>query len=122
MSYVYLVLAIMCELCGTSLLKAAQGFSKPLFGVLSLVVFCLSLVFLSLSLRTLPLSMTYAIWSGLGTVATVMISILVWKEKVTVGSVVGISFIIIGVVILNLFAPVHADSDQQPVQENQENV
>jgi len=66
--------------------------------------------------------MTYAIWSGLGTVATVMISILVWKEKVTVGSVVGISFIIIGVVILNLFAPVHADSDQQPVQENQENV
>lgn len=70
-----------------------------------MTAFILSLFFLSLSLKTVPLNIAYAIWSGLGTVATVIISILIWKEKVSGASVIGISLIIIGVVILNLFAP-----------------
>ncbi|MFO1446203.1 multidrug efflux SMR transporter [Bacillus sp. Bva_UNVM-123] len=120
MAYVYLALAIIFELIGTSLLKASEGFSKlvPTLGVV--IVFTLSFFSLSLSLKTIPLNVAYALWSGLGTVATVIISILIWKEKINAGSIIGIGLIIIGVAVLNLFGPGHSDSAQVdiPVQEN----
>ena len=110
MSYLYLALAIICELIGTSLLKASEGFSKlvPTFGLL--ICFCFSFFFLSQSLRAIPLNLAYAIWSGLGTVATVLISVLIWKEKINFASVIGISLIITGVVVLHLFAPGHENA------------
>ena len=52
--------------------------------------------------------MAYAIWSGLGTIATALISVLIWKEKITVGSVIGILLILAGVVVLNFFGPGHS--------------
>lgn len=112
MSYLFLGLAIVSELIGTSLLKASEGFSK-LFPTLGLLVsFTLAFFFLSLSLKTIPLNLAYAIWSGLGTVATVIISILIWKEKVNVASLSGIALIIIGVIILNLYGPGHVEADK----------
>ena len=112
MSYLFLGLAIVSELIGTSLLKASEGFSK-LFPTLGLLIcFTLAFFFLSLSLKTIPLNLAYAIWSGLGTVATVIISILIWKEKVNVASLSGIALIIIGVVILNLYGPGHVEADK----------
>jgi small multidrug resistance pump len=110
MAYVYLLFSIIGELIGTSMLKASEGFTKlfPALGVIASFVF--SFFFLSLSLKTIPLNMAYAIWSGLGTIATVLISVLIWKEKITVGSVVGILFIITGVVVLNLYGPGHSHS------------
>lgn len=120
MAYVYLALAIIFELIGTSLLKASEGFSKlvPTLGVV--IVFTLSFFSLSLSLKTIPLNVAYALWSGLGTVATVIISILIWKEKINAGSIIGIGLIIIGVAVLNLFGPGDSNSTQAdlPVQEN----
>ncbi|MDQ0246152.1 small multidrug resistance pump [Bacillus fengqiuensis] len=108
MGYIYLLFSIIGELIGTSMVKASEGFTKlfPVLGVVS--SFAFSFFFLSLSLKTLPLNMAYAIWSGLGTVATVLISVLIWKEKITVGSVIGILLIIAGVVVLNLFGPGHS--------------
>lgn len=107
MAYLFLLLSIIGELFGTSMLKASEGFSKlfPALGVIGGFVF--SFFFLSLSLKTIPLNMAYAMWSGIGTVATVIISVLIWKEKVNLGSVIGIMLIIIGVVVLNLFGPGH---------------
>jgi small multidrug resistance pump len=120
MGYLFLLFAITFELVGTSLLKASEGFSKifPTFGLI--ISFVCSLLFLSLSLKTIPLNIGYAIWSGVGTIATVVISILIWKEKVNVASVIGIAFIIIGVIVLNLFGPGHSDSakTEYPVNEN----
>ncbi len=115
MAYLYLALAIIFELIGTSLLKASEGFSKlvPTIGVL--IVFSLSFFFLSVSLKTIPLNIAYAIWSGLGTVATVIISILIWKEKINTASVIGIAFIIVGVIVLNLFGPGHVEKTQADV-------
>ncbi|MDO7786598.1 multidrug efflux SMR transporter [Desulforamulus aquiferis] len=110
MAYLYLMLAIVSELIGTSLLKASEGFSK-LFPTLGLLVsFTVAFFFLSLSLKTIPLNMAYAIWSGLGTVATVIISILIWKEKVNFASITGITLIIVGVIVLNLYGPGHGES------------
>lgn len=105
MAYLYLTLAISFELIGTSLLKASAGFSRLLPTLGLLVSFTLSFFCLSLSLKTIPLNIAYAIWSGVGTVATVIISILIWKERVNVASLTGIALIIVGVIVLNLYAP-----------------
>lgn len=107
MAYLYLALAIVFELIGTSLLKASEGFSKIALTIGVIIVFTLSFFFLSVSLKTIPLNIAYAIWSGLGTVATVIISILIWKEKINAASVIGIALIIVGVIVLNLFGPGH---------------
>lgn len=113
MAYLFLLLAIIFELIGTSLLKASEGFSKlsPTVGVL--IAFFFSFYFLSIALRSIPLNAAYAIWSGLGIVATTGISVLIWKEKINLASVTGIILILVGVVILNLFGPGHGESTQK---------
>jgi small multidrug resistance pump len=105
LGYYYLAFAIVAELIGTSLIKASAGFSKllPTIGVLA--SFFIAFYFLSLSLKTIPLNIAYALWSGLGTVATVIISVLLWKEKVTPGSIIGIALIVLGVAVLQFFGP-----------------
>lgn len=107
MSYLYLALAIIGELIGTSLLKASEGFSKlyPTIGVI--IAFIGAFFFLSIAM--IPLNTAYALWSGVGMVATTIISVLIWNEKINVASVVGIALILIGVVILNLFGPGHGE-------------
>lgn len=113
MSYLYLVLAIVGELIGSSLLKASEGFSKlfPTIGVIIAFVGCF--FFFSLSLKTIPLNTAYAIWSGLGIVFTTIISVLIWKEKINMASITGIILILVGVVILNLFGPGHGESGHE---------
>lgn len=113
MSYLYLLLAIVGELIGSSLLKASEGFSKlyPTIGVIIAFVCCF--FFLSISLKTIPLNTAYAIWSGLGIVLTTMISVLIWKEKINGASITGIILILAGVVILNIFGPGHEESGHE---------
>ena len=107
MSYVYLTLAIVSEIAATSLLKLSQGFSKMLFGILALVLYGLFFFCLSLSLKGLQLNLAYAIWSGIGLVGTTVLSILFFREKVTLTSLLGIALVIVGLVILNLSQKIH---------------
>ncbi|QHA38668.1 EamA family transporter (plasmid) [Rossellomorea marisflavi] len=123
MSYLYLALAIIGELIGSSLLKASEGFSKlfPTIGVLVSFVICF--FFLAISLKTIPLTTAYALWSGLGIVFTTIISVLIWKEKINMASIAGIVLILAGVVILNLFGPGHGESSHkasEPITINEE--
>ncbi|AVS31666.1 TPA_asm: EamA family transporter [Listeria monocytogenes] len=113
MSYLYLALAIVGEIIGSSLLKASEGFSKlfPTIGVI--IAFVVSFFFLSLSLKTIPLNTAYSLWSGLGLVLTTIISVLIWKEKLNMASIAGITLILAGVVILNLFGPGHGEPDHK---------
>ncbi|MFC4386198.1 quaternary ammonium compound efflux SMR transporter QacH [Gracilibacillus marinus] len=113
MSYLYLALAIIGEIIGSSLLKASEGFSKlyPTIGVIIAFIGCF--FFLSLSLRTIPLNTAYALWAGLGLVLTTIISVLIWKEKINMASIAGIALILAGVVILNLFGPGHGEANQE---------
>ncbi|MFF2907878.1 DMT family transporter [Paenibacillus sp. NPDC057934] len=117
MGYLYLALSILFELFGTSMLKASQGFSKPLPVIGVVVGFVVAFFFLSLTLKTIPLNAAYAIWSGVGSVATVIISVLIWKEKISTGSLVGIALIVLGVVVLNLFGPGHGDTSSSAQTE-----
>jgi small multidrug resistance pump len=119
-SYIYLILAIVSELFGTSMLKASEGFTKLLPGIGVIVGFGFAFFFLSMSLKTIPLSIAYAIWSGIGTAATVMIGILVWKEKINLPTIIGVLLIIIGVVILNISGSHESTGElQNPVVETE---
>lgn len=80
MHYLYLLLAIVGELIGSSLLKASEGFSKLYPSVGVIVAFTFSFFFLSLSLKTIPLNTAYALWSGLGIIATTMVLVMVMRR------------------------------------------
>ncbi|ALA44623.1 multidrug efflux SMR transporter [Paenibacillus jamilae] len=110
MAYLFLAISIVGELIGTSMLKASEGFTRLYPTLFTIVAFVISFFFISLSLKTLPLNMTYAIWSGVGAVATTLISVLIWKEKINTGSIAGIALIVIGVVVLNLFGAGHGEA------------
>ena len=101
MPWFYLSLAIFNEVFGSSMLKVSSGFSKlwPSLGVA--VGFGLSFYFLSLALKAIPLGTAYAIWAGVGLVLTALVSIVFFGQKVDVPGLVGMAFILAGVVIIN---------------------
>jgi small multidrug resistance pump len=102
-AYVLLMIAIGSEVCGTSLLKAADGFTRLWPTVGCIAGYAVAVLLLSLSVqRGMNVSIAYAIWSGLGTTAIVAISFLFLHERVTVVQIGGIALVIAGVIVLNL--------------------
>ena len=98
----FLFIAILSEVVGTSSLKASEGFTKVLPSIGVVIGFASAFYFLSLALKHIPLGTAYAIWSGLGTELTVIVGVIVWKEKVGLYTIIGILLIICGVVLLQL--------------------
>lgn len=101
--FIYLVLAIACEVVATSSLKASAGFSRLLPSVIVVAGYAAAFYLLSISLKTISVSVAYALWSGLGTAGVVIIGAVIFHEKLTVAQVAGIALIIAGVVVLNSF-------------------
>ena len=97
----WLALAICSEIIATVSLKLSDGFTKPVPSVVVVLGYALSFYALSISLRTIPLGVVYAIWSGVGTAAIVVIGLFLFRETLDVVKVVGIGLIITGVVMLN---------------------
>ncbi|MCA8866119.1 MULTISPECIES: DMT family transporter [unclassified Halomonas] len=104
MTFVYLVLAIVAEVIATSALKASLGFTRPLPSVVVVVGYGVAFYLLSLVLRTLPVGVAYAIWAGLGIVLVTLVGIVAFGEKPDLPAVVGISLIVAGVVMLQVFS------------------
>ncbi len=99
-----LMLAIAGEVIGTAGLKASEGFVRIGPSVVAVLGYCAAFYFLSLSLKQLPLGIAYAIWSGLGTVGSVLIGVLVWREALGPAHLAGIALILAGVIVLNVLA------------------
>jgi small multidrug resistance pump len=97
----WLVLAIASEIVATVSLKLSDGFTKPLPVVAVVAGYGLSFYALSITLRTIPLGVVYAIWSGVGTAAVVLIGLFLFRETLDAVKVAGIGLIIAGVVLLN---------------------
>lgn len=99
--YLFLSVSIISELVGTSLLKMSEGMTAllPTLGVA--IGYGLAFYFLSLSLKTIPLSLAYGIWSGVGTALTALIGVVFWGEVLTTLMLIGMVLIIGGVVLLN---------------------
>ncbi len=104
MAWLYLSIAILAEVAGTVALKYTQGFTKPL--PLLVVIFGYGLAFFLLAkvVQTLPLAITYAIWSGAGIALVGVIGWLALGQKLDVAALVGIGLIILGVVVINVFS------------------
>lgn len=107
MGYLFLILAVIAELIGTNLLKSTDGFTKLMPTIATLISYGLAFYFLSLVVRTLPVNIAYAIWSGLGIVLITLVSVLVFKQSINLPTIFGTLLITIGVVVVNIFGTGH---------------
>ncbi|KEK25220.1 DMT family transporter [Bacillus gaemokensis] len=101
-AFLFLAIAIVSEVFGTSMLKVSNGFTKVLPSIGVVLGFASAFFFLSKSLQQIQLSTAYAIWSGVGTALTALIGVLVWKDAFTWQTAVGLVLIIGGVAVLNM--------------------
>ncbi|GEM63095.1 quaternary ammonium compound efflux SMR transporter QacH [Sphingobacterium faecium NBRC 15299] len=104
MKYLFLGLSIVFELTGSSFLKASNGFTKLIPSIITVIAFIACFYFLSLALKSIPLSIAYAIWGGIGIVLTTVISVVVFKHTLDLPAVIGIILIVSGVVVMNVFS------------------
>lgn len=105
MKWIMLIIAGLFEMGWAIGLKYSQGFTKPIPSVLTIIGMIASFYFLSLSLKSLPLGTAYAIWTGIGTVGTVIFGIILFKEPADIIRLVCIGFIVIGIVGLKVVTP-----------------
>lgn len=102
MHWLYLFLAIILEVTATIALKTSENFNNTLPSIITVVAYCTSFYFLSLTLKTLPVGVAYAVWSGFGMAAISVIGYFMFKQELDLAGVIGIVLIIVGVLILNL--------------------
>jgi small multidrug resistance pump len=100
--WLYLVIAILTEVAGTTMMKVSQGLTKLVPSALMFVLYAISFVFMAHALKRIEVGTAYAIWSGLGTALIATIGIIWLKEGYNLPKLVGIVLIIAGVVLLNL--------------------
>lgn len=103
-NWIYLAVAIVAEVIATSALKASEGFSKLAPSAIVIGGYGTAFYFLSLALRTIPVGVAYAIWSGLGMVLIGLIGWLVFRERLDAAGICGIALILAGVLVLQLFS------------------
>lgn len=104
--YFLLALSIGLELFATTMLKAADGFTRPLQTIGCVLGYVGSFYTMTHVLNYIPLSITYATWSGVGLVMTALISVFIFSEGYNIYTILGIALIVVGVVILNLWGNV----------------
>ena len=102
--YLYLAIAIVAEVIATTVLKAVDGFSKPLPLTLVVIGYGIAFWMLSLVMKSIPVGVTYAIWSGLGIVLISIASLLLYDQKLDLAALLGIGLIIAGVLVIQLFS------------------
>jgi small multidrug resistance pump len=104
MQYAYLFAAILCEVVATSALKAAEGFTRLWPSLVVVVGYALAFYFLSLTLRTIPVGIAYAVWSGIGIVLIAAVGWIAYGQRLDGPAIAGMGLILAGVVIINLFS------------------
>ncbi len=104
MGYVYLALAILSEVIGTTALQASDGFTKVVPSALVVVGYGLAFYLLSLVLRSIPMGVAYAIWAGLGIVLIGIAGVIVFKRTLDFPAILGMGLIVAGVAVINLFS------------------
>ncbi len=101
---VTLLLAVVFETIGTTALQASQQFTKPVPSLIVLVAYGLAFYLLSITLKTMPVGIMYAIWSGLGILLIAIIGWVVFRQSLDFPAILGISFILAGILIIQLFS------------------
>ncbi len=103
-NYVYLLVAIVAEVIGTSALKASDGFTNTGASTVVVIGYGVAFYFLSLTLQTVPVGTAYALWSGVGVALITLIGWMVFGQKLDGAGLLGIGLIVAGVVVINVFS------------------
>ena len=102
--YLFLGIAIAAEVVATTSMKALDGFSKPLPLLLVVCGYGLSLWLLSIVVKTIPIGVAYAVWSGMGIVLVSIAALFLYQQKLDWPAILGMSMIVGGVVVMQLFS------------------
>lgn len=100
----YLLIAIVAEVIATSALKSSDGFSRIIPSSIVIVGYGIAFYMLSLALRTIPIGVAYAIWSGAGVILISLTGWLVYKQSLDMPALWGIALIVSGVIVLHFFS------------------
>lgn len=104
MAWLYLSIAILAEIAGTSFLRASAGFTRPLPSLVVVAGYGAAFYFLSLTLDAIPVGVAYAVWSGVGVTLIALIGWIFLGQPLDAAAVAGMSLIVAGVVVLNVFS------------------
>jgi small multidrug resistance pump len=102
MYWIYLIIAILTEVAGTTALKLSQGLTKIIPAIAMAIFYIVSFIFLAFALKKIEVGTAYAIWSGIGTALIALIGFLWFQESLDALKVVSLGLIILGVIGLNL--------------------
>lgn len=103
-SYLALGIAVVAEVIATTALKASNSFTRLLPSLIVVAGYATAFFFLTITLRTVPIGIAYAIWSGLGIVLITTASFVVYRQTIDLAGMLGMALIIAGVVVLNIFS------------------
>ncbi|PMS17875.1 QacE family quaternary ammonium compound efflux SMR transporter [Trinickia dabaoshanensis] len=107
-AYVWLAVAIVAEVIGTSALRASEGFTRLAPALIVVAGYGLAFYCLSMTLKSMPVGIVYAIWSGVGIVLITLVAIVLYRQVPDLAAVAGLSLIVAGVVVLNVFSKMQA--------------
>ena len=104
MQWFYLTIAILSEVVATSAIKSSQTFTRLVPSILVVLGYSIAFYFLSLTLKTVPLGVAYAIWSGAGVALVSLVGVVVYRQVLDMPAIIGIALIVAGVVVLQAFS------------------
>lgn len=104
MKYIYLLIAILSEVTATTALKASEQFTRLWPSVIVVLGYASAFYFMSLTLKSIPVGISYAIWSGVGIILISITGYFFYHQKLDTPAIIGMAFIIAGVLIINLFS------------------
>ncbi|OKP18675.1 SMR family transporter [Serratia liquefaciens] len=102
--FMYLTIAIVAEVIATTMLKASEGFTRLWPSLVVVVGYGVAFWGLSMVVKTMPLGIVYAIWSGMGIVLVSIAAVFVYQQKLDWPAVLGMGLIIAGVLVINLLS------------------
>lgn len=102
--WLILSLAILTEVIATSALKASDGFTRFWPSLVVVLGYGTAFFCLSITLRSIPVGVAYAIWSGLGVVLIALVAWLLFGQKLDLPALIGMALIVAGVLVMNLFS------------------
>jgi small multidrug resistance pump len=102
--WIYLSIAIVAEVLGTSFLKSSAGFTRLWPSLIVIVGYAVAFYFLSLTLRTMSVGIAYAVWAGVGVALITAIGWVFYREPLDAPALLGIVLIVAGVIVINVFS------------------
>lgn len=103
-AWLALGVAIVAEVVGTTALKASENFTRLVPSLIVVAGYGVAFYCLSLVLKSVPVGIAYAVWSGLGIVLITAVAWLVYGQRIDLAGVIGMGLIIAGLVVLNVFS------------------